>query len=263
MIIIHQLALYTHILVGAFALLLFWVPVFTRKGNRDHKRFGRYFAGAMYAISISGVLMSSMDLMFPLAMHAAGVELSAERAASVSREIREFGLFLLSLSILVLATTRHGWLTMLHREDRSILRQPVHIALNAALLLIGVVLFLVGLQSGSVLFFVFGVLQAITAYNHFRYIYRQEIRPREWWIQHLNGLIGSGIGAYTAFTVFGGRRFFEEIFVSNFESLSILLWVTPGVVGGVAIALLSRRYRNQFGGAWVSRRASIRSQLFN
>ncbi len=70
--LIHESALYLHIAVGACALLLFWVPVFTRKGNMDHKRFGRIFGYAMYTVAGSGVIMSSLDLLFPLAIHAEG-----------------------------------------------------------------------------------------------------------------------------------------------------------------------------------------------
>lgn len=263
MLIIHQIALYLHIFVGAFALLLFWVPVFTRKGNRDHKRFGRFFSYAMYTIAYSGLLMSSLDLMFPLMMHAGELNLEGLEADRAKTEVRLFGLFLFSLSVLVLTSTRHGWLTILHREDREPLRHPLHLGLNAALILVGSVLFSTGLNVGSILFMIFGVLQAVTGLTNLRYIFRKELRPKEWWIQHLGGLIGSGIGAYTAFAVFGGRRFFEGIFTSNFESFSIFLWVAPGVIGAIAISLLSRHYRRKFGGAWITRRVTLRSQLFN
>ena len=261
MLSLHQYALYLHIAVGACALLLFWVPMFTRKGNLDHKRFGRYSAYCMYTVSISGIVMSSLDLSFPLAMHAAGIELSTEEAASATRQVREFGLFLLSLSILVLTNTRHGWLTILHKDNRAPLRHPVHLALNGGLSAIGVVLFSVGYNTSNILFMIFGVLQFVGGIGNLRYIFREDIRPKEWWIQHLGGLIGSGIGAYTAFTVFGGRTFFEEIFDSNFESMAIYLWITPGIVGTIAITYLSRHYQNKFGGEWVTKRAKVRSQL--
>ncbi len=263
MLSVHQLALYLHIAVGSCALLLFWVPVFTRKGNLNHKRFGRYFAMCMYTVSASGIVMSSLDLMFPLSMHAAGVELSPAAEADAIRQIREFGLFLLSLSILVLVSTRHGWLTILHKDDRSALRHPVNLAMNLALIMVGIVLLATGISTGTILFMIFGALQIGSGSGHLRYIFRKEIRPKEWWMQHLGGLIGAGIGAYTAFTVFGGRRLFEEIFSSNFESVSIFLWIAPGVIGGIAIALSSRHYKHKFGGAWLTQRASLRSALFN
>lgn len=263
MLIIHQFALYLHVIVGAFALLLFWVPIFTRKGNRDHKRFGRLFSYAMYTIAFSGLVMSSLDLLFPLVTHASHLSLEGLDAERAQAEIRTFGLFLFSLSVLVLASTRHGWLTILYRENRDPLRHPLHIVLNGALIAVGAVLISTGFKQESALFIIFGVLQTVSGLSNLRYIFRKELRPKEWWIQHLSGLIGSGIGAYTAFAVFGGRRFFEEIFTSNFESLSVFLWIAPGVVGGIAISLLSRHYRNKFGGAWITRRATLRSQLFS
>ena len=261
MLIIHQSALYIHIALGACALLLFWVPVITRKGNLNHKRFGRFFAWAMYTVSFSGIAMSSLDLLFPVAMHAPGLDLSPEQGTEISREVRRGAFFLLSLSILVLTSTRHGWLTILHREDRQALRRPLHVGLNLALAGIGVLLLVTGVRSGTILFAIFGTFQAITGVSNLRYIFRKEIGPKEWWTQHLGGLIGSGIGAYTAFTVFGGRRFFEQIFASNFESLAIFLWIGPGVIGGIAIALLSSHYRKKFNGDWAIKRARLRSQL--
>lgn len=263
MLSLHEFALYLHIAVGSCALLLFWVPVFTRKGALDHKRFGRYFAWAMYTVSFSGFVMSGLDLLFPLAMHAAGLELSPEAEADAIRQIREFGLFLFSLSVLVLASTRHGWLTILHKEDREPLRRPTHLALNALLVVIGVILLIAGINSGTILFMAFGGLQVASGIGNLRYIYRKTLRPKEWWLQHLGGLIGAGIGAYTAFTVFGGRRFFEEIFSSNFDSMAIFLWVGPSVIGVTAITLMSRHYKKKFGGEWIVKRASLRSALFN
>ena len=261
MFIIHQSALYIHIALGACALLLFWVPVFTRKGNFNHKRFGRFFAWAMYTVSFSGITMSSLDLLFPIAMHAPGLDLSQQQSVEITREVRQFGLFLLSLSFLVLTSTRHGWLTILHRDDRQALRHPLHVGLNLMLSCIGLLLLVTGVRSGTILFSIFGGFQVVTGISNLRYVFRAEVRPREWWVQHLSGLIGSGIGAYTAFTVFGGRRFFEQIFSSNFESLAIFLWIGPGVIGGIAIALLSSHYRKKFTGDWAIKRARLRSQL--
>lgn len=263
MLAVHQIALYLHIVIGALALLLFWVPVFTRKGNRDHKRFGRFFSYAMYTIAFSGLVMSSLDLLFPLLTHAGDLNLEDLEADRVKTEVRTFGLFLFSLSVLVLTSTRHGWLTILYRGEREPLRRPLHLALNAVLIVVGIVLFGTGLRADSILFVIFGLLQTVSGLSNLRYIFRKELRPKEWWIQHLNGLIGSGIGAYTAFAVFGGRRLFEQIFTSNFESFSVFLWIAPGVIGGIAISVLSRYYRNKFGGAWITRRATLRSQLFS
>ncbi len=263
MLALHQSALYLHIAVGSCALLLFWVPVFTRKGNLDHKRFGRYFAYAMYVVSLSGIIMSGLDLLFPLAIHAADPDLSPAEAESAGRQVRKSGLFLFSLSILVLTSTRHGWLTILCKEDRRPLRHPVHLTLNGILFSAGLVLLVVGINTDTILFMIFGVLEVVSSTNNFRYIFRKTLRPKEWWIEHLSGLIGSGIGAYTAFTVFGGRQLFEQIFSDNFENISILLWIAPGITGTITIAYSTRYYTKLFGSEWAAKRASLRSELFS
>lgn len=262
MFIAHQIAFYLHIAVGSCALIIFWVPIFTRKGNLDHKRFGRYFSRAMYIVSISGLTMSSLDLAFPLATHAAELNLSAEEALSASNQVREFAVFLFSLSILVLTNTRQGWLSIQGKADRSALRTPVHTALCSSLAAVGLTLFSVGLSTGSTLFLIFGVLQVASGIGSLRYNFKSELKTNEWWIEHLRGLIGSGIGAYTAFFVFGGRRLFEGVFGSIYNNFSILLWIAPGVIGAIAIAMLSTRYKTKFGGDWAVKHAELRTSIF-
>jgi uncharacterized membrane protein HdeD (DUF308 family) len=263
MLSIHQFALYLHIAIGSCALILFWIPVATRKGNLDHKRFGRYFAYAMYIVSLSGILMASSDLLFPVAMHAPGINLTAEEAAAISTEVRDFALFLLSLSILVLTSTRQGWLTILYKSDREALRSPVHTTLCVSLFVVGLALLANGLRTGNTVFIVFSILQIITGSNNLHYNFKKELKPKEWWLQHLSGFFGAGIGAYTAFFVFGGRRIMESVFGDLYTDYSIVLWVAPGVIGGVAIGFVSRHYKQKFGGAWLIKKASIRSALFS
>lgn len=246
MLMIHQIALYFHVAVGVSALFLFWVPVLTRKGSLDHRRFGRWFARVMYVVALSGLLMASMDLWWPLAIHAAGVAAGSAESAALAGEIRERALFLLSLSILVLATTRHGWLVILHRDDRRVLRRLPHRLLCLALFLVGVVLLAAGIRSAQPLYMIFGAFEIWLSVSFLHYIHKPRLGPREWWIEHLGGLIGSGIGAYTAFFVFGGSTLLESIFRDSFSSISLVLWVAPGVLGGAAIVWLSRHYRRRF-----------------
>jgi len=247
MLFVHQSAFYLHIAVGSCALLLFWVPVFTKKGSLDHKRFGRYFAWAMYIVAMSGFIMASLDLIMPLTAHAPAEALSSEDSQRFVAEVRNLALFLFSLSILVLASTRQGWLSILHRDDRGPLRTPLHTGLLSCLIAVGITLGVYGVYSGSILFMVFGTLQIAIGIGSLWYNYKKALSPKEWWVEHLRGLIGSGIGAYTAFFVFGGQRIIEAIFQETAAGINILLWVAPGVVGSVFITYLSRQYRNKFG----------------
>jgi hypothetical protein len=57
---------------------------------------------------------------------------------------------------------------------------------------------------------------------------------------HLGAVIGSGIGAYTAFFAFGGARFLGEVLTGQWQ---IVPWVLPTLIGFAAIRLWSRQYR--------------------
>lgn len=246
---LHQLAFYLHITCGTLALLVFWIPVLTRKGSLDHRRYGRCFALAMYAVAGSGLVMASMDLLLPLAAHPQPADFTPAQLAAEARELRLAAVFLLSLSVLVLATTRHGWLVMVHRQDRAALRIPVHLGLIVLLGLVGAALLVLGLGLRAPLFIGFALLELSVCAGMLRYLLRAQIGPKQWWIEHLGAFIGSGIGAYTAFFVFGGSRLLAQFLTGPGEGLSLLLWFGPGVIGGFAIALMSRQYRQRFAAA--------------
>ena len=81
---VHENVIRLHVAFGSCGLLLFWIPVVTRKGNLNHKKFGRYFAVVMYAVGFSGITVTTLDLLFPLAMHAPGIALEPARAVAVN-----------------------------------------------------------------------------------------------------------------------------------------------------------------------------------
>ena len=60
--LIHELAFYVHITAGCAGLILFWVPMLSRKGSPRHKQIGRWFARIMYTVAASGLIMASLDL---------------------------------------------------------------------------------------------------------------------------------------------------------------------------------------------------------
>ncbi|MBL6804839.1 MAG: hypothetical protein ISQ56_05885 [Pseudomonadales bacterium] len=243
---VHENVTRLHVAVGSCGLLLFWIPVVTRKGNLNHKKFGRYFAIVMYAVGFSGITVTTLDLLFPLAIHAPDIDLEPARAAAFSREVRDFALFLFSISLLVLLSTRHGWLTVQGKEDRRALREPIHLGLCAVLIVAGLGLSVNGLATGSILFVLFGVFEIYTSASCLYFALKPTTRAKEWWTEHLNGLIASGIAAYTAFFVFGGLNFLSDVFGDTVRGYSILLWVAPGVIGGIAIAYQTRKYRLLF-----------------
>ena len=59
---IHSSIVYVHIVAGAFALLLFWVPAIARKGGRLHVSAGRFYVWAMYTVAVSAFVAAAMAL---------------------------------------------------------------------------------------------------------------------------------------------------------------------------------------------------------
>ncbi|GGD49411.1 hypothetical protein [Lacimicrobium alkaliphilum] len=239
MLMLHNILLMFHIAVGTAALLLFWAPALMKKGSLDHIKFGHYYANVMYLVAGSGLVMSILVLTNPLTIHGEGV--SADQATQISNQIRIFSGFLLFLSWLVLTSVRHGILVLRCKQDRRPLRRFSHLSLLFVLFISAIVLTLVGISSGKTLFLVFGPLGLFISTGMLHYVFRATIRPMQWWVEHLGAMIGSGIGAYTAFLAFGAR-----VVLADSGYIQLLAWIAPGVIGTIIIARQSRKYTNKF-----------------
>jgi hypothetical protein len=100
-----------------------------------------------------------------------------------------------------------------------------------------------GFEYQQLLFQVFAGLCFINALGSLNYAYKKEIKQRQWVIEHVGAIFGAGIGAYTAFFVFGGSRLFKMLVPGDGQ---ILLWVLPGVVGTIATVWVNKRVVKQF-----------------
>ncbi|GGO68623.1 hypothetical protein [Bowmanella pacifica] len=241
MSLLYSLLLMLHIMLGSAALLLFWIPAFTRKGSLDHVKFGRYYANTMYMVAGSGLLICLLVLAAPLHIH--GNNQSVVDVNQGVLNIRLFAVFLLYVSWLTLTSVRHGMLVLRVKQHRHLLRRPMHLTWLVGLTIGGLALLGLGLWYSKVLHIIFGVLGAIIGGQMLLYCFRRHITPRQWWIEHLGAMIGSGIGAYTAFITFGARQL-----LAGAGYWQLLFWVAPGVIGALVIGHLSRRYHAQFQG---------------
>ncbi len=244
MALLHKILLQAHVLAGAAALVLFWFPAFARKGGRLHRRAGNWYVISMYAVSVSAFVMAILVFSDPLAVRLPGQDIEPARAERIIANSRMFSLFLFMLSILVIASVRHGTLVLKAGADRSALRHPAHIFLMASLGIVSLIVGALGIANGQALLIIFSALGIVGSINMLRYSTKATLTPREWWIEHLGNLIGSGIGAYTAFFAFGGARFFGDILTGN---LMLIPWVLPSIIGTIFSIALTRKYRAHFG----------------
>lgn len=240
MLFIHSSLVTLHIIAGALALPLFWMPAITKKGGRMHVLSGRAYAIAMYVVSISGFVASLMVIGDPLGMRRPDAVLDPEVAELLATRFRMFSLFLLMLSLLVFTSVRHGMAALRERRTPGALTGRLHQWLVGALGVLGLMVGCLGVANSQLLLMIFGAVSVNAAWGMARDI-RDAIRGEaNLVVAHFSGLIASGIGAYTGFFAFGGARFLSDILPGQWQ---VLPWILPTVVGTVVIARLSRRFR--------------------
>jgi hypothetical protein len=237
---IHSILVTSHIVVGAVALVLFWVPVFAAKGSALHVRVGKIYAIAMYIVSITAFIASVMVLADPIGIRRPGMELDPDEIARLVERFRVGGLFLLMLSVLVFSSVHHGLMAIRERRTPGLLRRPIHRAMIISLGVLGAMVAVVGIMNSALLLIIFGGISVAASIGMFRESLAERLTRKDRIVAHLGGLLGSGIGAYTAFFAFGGVRFFADLLPGQWQVVS---WVIAPVIGTIAISRLSRKYR--------------------
>ncbi|NVJ61175.1 MAG: hypothetical protein HWE27_12345 [Gammaproteobacteria bacterium] len=239
MLLIHKITLYSHIFIGFISLILFWVPVFAKKGSPLHNRVGGWFVNAIWVVSISGIIMSLIVWWDPLAIRLPVEFVEPGRAAKIINSQRTSSEFLLMLSLLVLVSVKQAMLVLKVRTDRSRLRKWHHLMWIFALILLAMVIGTKGFIQGHILLMIFGPIGLSAGLGALKYIYKSELKSREWILEHFSNIIGCGIGVYTAFFAFGGRAFMQELLPG---ALQVIPWIVPGIAGTLAIVLYKPKY---------------------
>lgn len=236
---LHSSLFILHIIFGSAALILFWVPMYTKKGQLNHKKFGRYYRNVMYAVAGTGAIMAALVLAIPLTIKHEYAD--RENAAQIAENIRYFWSFLLYLALLSYTSTKHGDAVLRAKENRANLRTFAYVAPIALLFACGPLFIGIGLVRSSMLHTIFGVLGLLVGAGMLRYIFKKTVGARAYILEHVSSMIGSGIGAYTAFLAFGGRQFLDGA-----GGYQIVFWIAPGVLGSVLSFMLCKKYGKIF-----------------
>jgi hypothetical protein len=110
-------------------------------------------------------------------------------------------------------------------------------ALKYALIIFGVVLIgwciALSFRGLSILLLIFGCLGIFASIRYVRASQDQLMHQTNWLYDHLDGMIVSGIAAYTAFFAFGGSQLLSEFLPGP---LMAIPWMLPTVIGRILIA---------------------------
>jgi uncharacterized membrane protein len=215
---LFQIVLAVHIAAGAVALLVFSVPLVTKKGGRAHRRVGWVYVGAAAMVALTGFL-----LCLPLV---SGVRFRA-------------GIFLAYVSLLAGASVLFG-VRALRTKGRVGASRNV-IDLGPALLLVasGIALAMFGIQQSRVLYVLFAALGVVLGAAHLRFWLTAPAHARAWFLAHMTGMGTSCITTITAFIVVNARRF-------GVRTFDVRLWAGPIVVLAVGLTLWRRYYARRF-----------------
>jgi len=215
-----------HALTGAIAFGAMWIPMFSRKGGAVHRKVGRVFTWAMACASTSAVCASCLRL--------------AERPEAPQ------GPLLLALVAIQSAAATWWGIAVLRRKGRDARSRslPDWIA-AAALLLSGALAVAYFLQGAMLLIAIFGALNIVFGLRLAFVLGRAPSSRFWWWYEHLFGMLVACIGTLTAFFVVNYRHT-PAAFRSVIPGLAV--WIAPGLIGGLAIALLTHHYRAKLEG---------------
>ncbi len=238
MLTLHSLLLKLHIVLGVIALLLFWLPMLSRKGSTLHRRSGRYYAHLMKAVALSGLVMTSMVWFDPVGIKGADLMVDGQIPQRKLEFFMLINLFLFLLSLLTWVTIRHATGSLFCKQNREPLKHWSYQAPVWLLVVVALYAAWQGFVFNMPLVMVFAGISLVTSFSILTYLHTKTVTANRWLIEHASAMIGSGIAAYTAFFAFGGRALFAELLTGHWIMLP---WLIPSLIGVPATIWFKRR----------------------
>lgn len=220
-----KMLLYLHIAGGSTALASMAIPLVARKGARVHRASGWVFVGGMTVVSLTALALSA-----------------ARYLTDPRPEAQAFALFLFYIAILTGEGVSSG-VRALRTKGRTAPRGFAwDIGLSSLLTATAVAMAVYGVAAGHLLFALFSIIGLANGIQGLAYWLRPRANCMHWWFHHMTSMLGSCIAATTAFLVVN----------APFASLSrgsLMVWLTPSLVGGIATRLWVQYYRRKFSGS--------------
>jgi hypothetical protein len=227
MVVIFRIVLGLHIIAGAAALLVFWIPLVTRKGGRTHRRAGWAYVTAAAIVALTGIASAGRLVAAPPRPH-------AWRA----------GIFLVYVGLFAAESALLGARALRQPKPADSVRRAVELVPPLLLVAGGVGLMAFGVSQGRLLFVLFAALGIGQGAMHLRSWFTHRRNREGRLLAHMSAMGTSCITTLTAFVVVNAPRFGMRRFDAR-------LWAVPIVVLALGLAILRRHYAKRFanGGA--------------
>lgn len=226
-----------HVAAGFTGLAAFWIPVFTRKGGKHHRLFGKVFKYCAYLVLLAAGLAVAGHMSQALAR---GHGPSGAPAGFA------FLVFLGYLTVVTYAVLRHGVSVIEHKDlvslDTPLNRAWAWLSIAATIVLLSYALYF--RPPNQVILYALSPIGVLAGTGILKAIKGRRPERKAWFYEHMGAMIGAGIAFHTAFAVFGSSRLFD-LGLSGFAQ--VIPWIAPAVVGTIASAVWTRHYMRKFG----------------
>jgi hypothetical protein len=214
---LFEVIVVAHIITGTIGLVSFWVPLATRKGAANHRKWGRI---ACYAFLGAGGLAIAMAL---LSLY--GPE---QRIPSITDRDLFAGLFgwmMLYLGCLTIGFVDYGLAVVKHARNRMALRRLRYQGVIAIVVVSALWCGWFGWKVGHPLMMIVAAIGLVAMLMQQVFIWRRVATRGTHVGEHFRALLGMGISAYTAFLSVGLVRSIPD------QVFNPLIWAGPSVIG--------------------------------
>ncbi len=221
MALLLQSVLAAHVAAGAVALLVFWVPLVTKKGGRTHRRVGWVYVAAAGTLAVTGFLLS--------------IQLVTSRSPLRWRA----GIFLAYVSVLAGASAQLGARALRTKGRAGASEAAIDLVPPLLLVAGGFALAALGVHRSMILYVLFAGLGVVLGLSQLRFWLTPPAHERAWFLAHMTGMGTSCITTVTAFVVVNARRF-------GMRTFDLALWAGPIAVLAVGLTIWRRYYARRF-----------------
>ena len=227
-----------HISFGFVGLVAFWVPIFARKGAKNHRFYGKIFKYCAYVVLYAAIASVALHL-------ADGLSRGVTPASNPSQY--GFLFFLGYLAVVTLAGLRHGMQVLQQKKDITTLdttanRSMARLAILVSLAIIGYALYFK--PSSMVVLLALSPIGFGTGFGILKAIKGKRPEKKVWFYEHMGAMIGTGIAFHTAFAVFGSSSLFD-LGLDGF--VAVIPWVLPALIGIPGNIIWTNHYKKKFG----------------
>lgn len=221
-----KIALYFHIAAGFLALVTGLVPMFSKKGGKAHVLWGKVYFWAMFVVALTALMRFQMKLNL---------------------------IFLTGIAVFSFYNTFTG-VRLVHRKEHGKtifidwFASILGVICSFSMMYFSYLAYKIDHVFYIVLFLVFGIFMFVLAFEDLRiFADKKSIKSAEdtpvpvryWFQNHISRMGGSYIATVTAFLVVNNPPYIP----------GLVVWLTPGVIGGVIIGRTRTYYQKKFGEA--------------